>query len=105
MNLIQESQQTFEKIAKECQERVITKKAICADVDANIRLLKVQRNEKGDRLSFYKNVIDSGRDKPMHAMSDRGEVSVNQNQLNKKSSAAGQAKKDEQALKSLAVSS
>lgn len=56
---------------------MITKKAICADVDANIRLLKVQRNEKGDRLSFYKNVIDSGRDKPMHAMSDRGEVSVN----------------------------
>ena len=68
MNLIQESQQTFEKIAKECQDRVIAKRAICADVDSNIRLLQLQRNEKGDRLSYYKNVIDSGKDKPVQAI-------------------------------------
>lgn len=38
MNLIQESQQTFEKIAKECHDNIEAKRAIIADVDANCKL-------------------------------------------------------------------
>ena len=44
MNLIQESQQTYEKIAKECEDNIEAKRAIITDVDANIRLLSESRN-------------------------------------------------------------
>ena len=59
MNLIQESQQTYEKIAKECQDNIEAKRAIITDVDANIRLLADSRNQKVGRLAYYKNVLDS----------------------------------------------
>ena len=59
MNLIQEAQQTYEKIAKECQDTIEAKRAIIADVDANVGLLQESRNQKVDRLAYYKNVLDS----------------------------------------------
>ena len=59
MNLLQESQQTYEKIAKECQDTVEDKRAIILDVDNNVRLLQESRNQKMDRLAYYQNVLDS----------------------------------------------
>ena len=35
------------------------KRAIITDVDANVRLLQESRNQKLDRLAYYKNVLDS----------------------------------------------
>ena len=66
MNLIQESQSTLEKVVKECQETVHARKMICKDVDANIKLLQDQKKSKLDRLTFYKQVIDSGKDKDVN---------------------------------------
>jgi len=40
MNLIQESQDTYEKIKIECAESVKAKRLIINDVDANIKLQK-----------------------------------------------------------------
>ena len=57
MNLLQESQQTYEKIEKSCADAIKAKEAIVADVDTNIRLQKAAKQEKLDRLAYYKSMM------------------------------------------------
>ena len=43
MNLIGETQQTFEKIMKESENRVLEKRNVILEVDNNIKLLRDSR--------------------------------------------------------------
>ena len=59
MNLIQESQDTYDKIKKDCEESVKAKRLIINDVDSNIKLQKEVRLQKLASLNYYKEVLDS----------------------------------------------
>ena len=59
MNHIGDLQQTFEKIENNSADTVHAKSMIITEVDNNIRLLKESKQQKLERLAYYRNMLDS----------------------------------------------
>ena len=59
MNLIQEQQQSLEKIEKETEARIDAKKQLISDVTSNLAHLEEAKTLQFERLTYYKNVMDA----------------------------------------------
>ena len=59
MNLLQENQQTLEKMEKESREVIAARRAKINDIDKNILMLQDSHTSRQDSLSYYKNMLDS----------------------------------------------
>ena len=58
MNLLQDSQQTLEKMEKEAADTVAAKRSKVEELDTNIHLLEDMFGQKQDRLAYYRNMLD-----------------------------------------------
>ena len=72
MNLLQENQQTLEKMEKESQEVVAAKRLKIVELENNIKLLQDSHQGRQDRLTYYKNMLDSNTQRHGGAAAAKG---------------------------------
>ena len=59
MNLLQDNQQTLEKIEAESAQSIAAKRRKIAELDSNIRQLQDGYKSRQQRLTYFKNMTDS----------------------------------------------
>lgn len=74
MNLLQENQQTLEKMEKESREVIAARRAKINDIDKNILMLQDSHTSRQDSLSYYKNMLDSNNQRHGGAAAAKGDA-------------------------------
>lgn len=72
MNLLQENQQTLEKMEKESRDVIAARRAKINDIDKNILMLQDSHTSRQDSLTYYKNMLDSNNQRHGGAAAAKG---------------------------------